>query len=72
MAREAQRVEMLRLPYLLDNRFRHGGDVVSLMCQPPFTPTKIPGMKIEKNYYSILSTLGQSAEMVLHGLNLGL
>jgi hypothetical protein len=35
--------EMSRLPHFLDNRLKDGGEVVSLMCQPPFTPRKFPG-----------------------------
>jgi hypothetical protein len=35
--------ETSRLPHLLGNRLTYGGEVVSLMCQSPFTPRKIPG-----------------------------
>jgi hypothetical protein len=35
--------ETSRLPYFLDNRLTHGGEVVSLTHQPPTTPRKIPG-----------------------------
>jgi hypothetical protein len=35
--------EMSRLPHILDNWVPDGGEVVSLTCQPPFTPRKIPG-----------------------------
>jgi hypothetical protein len=30
--------ETSRLPHFLDNRLTDGGEVVSLMCRPPFTP----------------------------------
>jgi hypothetical protein len=35
--------ETSRLPHFLDSRLRDGGEVVSLMRRPPFTPNKIPG-----------------------------
>jgi hypothetical protein len=35
--------ETSRLPHFLDNRFTDGGEVVSLMHRPPFTPRKTPG-----------------------------
>jgi hypothetical protein len=35
--------EISRLPRFLDNGLTDGGEVVSLMCQPPFTTKKIPG-----------------------------
>jgi hypothetical protein len=35
---EAYRVETSRLPHFLDIRLTDGGEVVSLMRQPPFTP----------------------------------
>jgi hypothetical protein len=35
--------ETSRLPHFLDNQFAYGGDVASLMRQPPFTTRKIPG-----------------------------
>jgi hypothetical protein len=48
--------EALRVSYLLDSRLTDGGKVVSLMCQPPFTPQ-------EDLWYSFLleaeSTPGQ-------------
>jgi hypothetical protein len=34
--------EMSRLPHFLDNRLTDGGEVVSPMHRPPFTPRKIP------------------------------
>jgi hypothetical protein len=37
---EASRVEKSRLPHFPDNRLTDGGEVVSLMRQPPFTPGK--------------------------------
>jgi hypothetical protein len=40
---DPQGCEMLRLPYFLKNRLTDGGEVVSLMYRPPFTPMKIPG-----------------------------
>jgi hypothetical protein len=33
-----QGCEMLRLPHSLDCWLTDGGEVVSLMCRPPFTP----------------------------------
>jgi hypothetical protein len=36
-------VKMVRLPYFLYNWLKNGGEVVSLMHQPPFTPRKILG-----------------------------
>jgi hypothetical protein len=33
-----QSCEMLRLPHFLDSWLTNGGEVVSLMCRPPFTP----------------------------------
>jgi hypothetical protein len=35
--------ETSRLPHFLDNQLTDGGEAVSLMHQPPFTPRKIPG-----------------------------
>jgi hypothetical protein len=35
--------EMSRVPHFLDNWLTDGGEVVSPMHQPPFTPRKIPG-----------------------------
>jgi hypothetical protein len=35
--------ETSRLPHFRDNRLKNGGDVVSLMRRPSFTPKKIPG-----------------------------
>jgi hypothetical protein len=35
--------ETLRFPHFLDSRLTDGGEVVSLTCQLPFTPRKIPG-----------------------------
>jgi hypothetical protein len=35
--------ETSRLSHFLDNRLTDGGEVVSLTCQTPFTPRKIPG-----------------------------
>jgi hypothetical protein len=35
--------ETSRLPHFLDNRLTDGGEVVSLMRRPHFTPGKIPG-----------------------------
>jgi hypothetical protein len=32
--------EMLRVPYFLDNRLTDGGEVMSLMRWPPFTPRR--------------------------------
>jgi hypothetical protein len=43
--------ETSRLPHFLDNRITDGGEVVSLMSWPPFTPRKIPGT----HFCSILS-----------------
>jgi hypothetical protein len=41
---EAHRVVRRRgPPHFLDNRLTDGGEVVSLMRRPPFTPRKIPG-----------------------------
>jgi hypothetical protein len=41
---EAHRVVRRRGSHIfLDNRFTDGGEVVSLMRRPPFTPRKIPG-----------------------------
>jgi hypothetical protein len=37
------RCETSRLPHFLDSRLTDGGEVVSLMRRPPFTPRKIPG-----------------------------
>jgi hypothetical protein len=37
-----QGYETSRLPHFLDNRLTGGGEVVSLMRRPPFTPRKIP------------------------------
>jgi hypothetical protein len=34
---------MLSLPHFLDNQLTDGGQIVSLMHRPPFTPRKIPG-----------------------------
>jgi hypothetical protein len=36
-------VKTLRLPHFLDSQLTDGGEVVSLMCWPSFTPRKIPG-----------------------------
>jgi hypothetical protein len=36
-------VETSRLPHFLDTWFVDGGEAVSLMRRPPFTPRKIPG-----------------------------
>jgi hypothetical protein len=38
-----QGCETSRLPHLLYNRLTDGGEVVSLMRRPSFTPRKIPG-----------------------------
>jgi hypothetical protein len=38
-----QGCETLRLPHFQDSRLRDGSEFVSLTCQPPFTPTEIPG-----------------------------
>jgi hypothetical protein len=38
-----QGCEMSRLEHFLDNCLTDGGEVVSLTCQLPFTPRKIPG-----------------------------
>jgi hypothetical protein len=38
-----QGYETSRLPHFLDNRHTDGGEFVSLMGRPPFTPRKIPG-----------------------------
>jgi hypothetical protein len=35
--------ETSRLPHFLDNRLTDGGEVISLMCRPPFIHGKIPG-----------------------------
>jgi hypothetical protein len=35
--------EMSRLPHILDIWLTDGGEVVSLMRQPSFTPRKLPG-----------------------------
>jgi hypothetical protein len=35
--------ETSRLSHFLDNRLTDGGEVVCLMCQPPFTPRENPG-----------------------------
>jgi hypothetical protein len=35
--------EMSRLPHFLGSQLTDGSEVVSLTCQPPFTPRKIPG-----------------------------
>jgi hypothetical protein len=35
--------ETSRLSHFLDNQLTHGGEVVSLMRRPSFTPRKIPG-----------------------------
>jgi hypothetical protein len=37
-----QGCETSRPPHFLENRLTDGGEVVSLLCQPPFTPRKIP------------------------------
>jgi hypothetical protein len=37
---------MSRLPHFLDNRLTDGGEAVSLTCQAPFSPGKIPGTHI--------------------------
>jgi hypothetical protein len=34
---------MPRLPHYLDDRLTDGSEVVSIICQPPFTSRKIPG-----------------------------
>jgi hypothetical protein len=34
--------EMPGLPHFLENRLTDGGEVVSLIRRPPFTPRKIP------------------------------
>jgi hypothetical protein len=34
--------EISRLPLFLDSRLTYDGEVVSLMCLPPFTPRRIP------------------------------
>jgi hypothetical protein len=44
----SQGCETSRLPHFLDNRLTDGGEVVSLMCQPLFTP-------LEDSWYSFLS-----------------
>jgi hypothetical protein len=41
-------VEMLRIPYFLNNRLTDGGEVVSLTCRQagrPLPPTKITGTR---------------------------
>jgi hypothetical protein len=38
-----QGCEMSRLPHFLDSWFTDDGEVVSLMCQSPFTPKNISG-----------------------------
>jgi hypothetical protein len=38
-----QRFKRSRFPHFLDNRLTDGGEVVSIMHWPPFTPRKIPG-----------------------------
>jgi hypothetical protein len=35
--------ETSTFPHFLGNRLTDGGEVVSLMSRPPFTPKKIPG-----------------------------
>jgi hypothetical protein len=35
--------ELSRLPHFLDNCLTDGCEVISLTCQLPFTPRKIPG-----------------------------
>jgi hypothetical protein len=35
--------ETSRIPHFLDNRFTDGGEIVSLMRRPRFTPRNIPG-----------------------------
>jgi hypothetical protein len=34
--------ETSRLPHFLDNQLTDGGEVVSLIRRPPFTPRKVP------------------------------
>jgi hypothetical protein len=41
--RGPQGCETLRLHHCLDNRLIHGGQDVSFICQPPYTPRKISG-----------------------------
>jgi hypothetical protein len=40
---EAYRVEILRLPHILNNQFMHDSEVVNLKHLMPFTPKKIAG-----------------------------
>jgi hypothetical protein len=46
------------LPHCLDNRLTNGGEAVSLMHQPPFTPRKIPGTHF---YYRLRRSQGHCA-----------
>jgi hypothetical protein len=50
--------ETSRLPHFLDNRLTDGGEIVSLMRQPPFTPRAIPSTPF---CYGLSRTQGHSA-----------
>jgi hypothetical protein len=52
---EAHMVETSRLPHFLDNRLTDGGEVVSLMRRPAFTPQ-------EDSWYSFLLEAGSTPQ----------